>query len=133
MTTNTTPCQLQPGVYCEQATAGTQLSAIDRVMMIDPAVPAMLLVGAVIIVAGVRTLRSIGTAYTRSVADAAAAARADARTTETIACAGPAKRAADAAESLRTTVQAARSARAQVVMDDLMDRVRPAWADTRPL
>jgi hypothetical protein len=133
MTTNTTPCRLQPGVYCEQATAGTQLSAIDRVMMIDPALPAMLIFGAVIIVSGVRKLRSIGADYARSAEDAAAAAQADARTTEAIASAGPARRAADAAESLRTTVQAARSARAQVVLDDLMDRVRPAWADTRPL
>jgi hypothetical protein len=135
----TTPCQLQPGVYCEQPAAGTQLPALDRAMMIDPTLPALFLVGAFIIVAGVRKLSSIGADYTRSVTHASAAVQADARTTKAIASAGPAPRAADAAEvtsaaeSLRTTVQAARSARAQAVLDDLMDRVRPAWADTRPL
>jgi hypothetical protein len=105
-------------------------------MMIDPALPAMLIVGAVIIAAGVRLGRSIGADYTRSVTHAAAAAQAEARTTEAIASAGPAKRAADAAESLRTTVQAGRSARAQAVLDDLdsMAVVRERrWADTRPL
>ena len=135
----TTPCQLQPGVYCEQATPGTQLSAIDRAMMIDPMIPATAIAGSLIIAWALRKLIAMGSDFTRSVEDAAAAVQAEARTTEAIASAGPAPRAADAAEvtnaaeSLRTTVQAARSARAQAVLDDLMDRVRPAWADTRPL
>lgn len=143
MTTNTAHCQLQPGAYCEQPAAGPQLSAMDRAMMIDPMIPATAVAGVLIIAWALRKLIAMGSDFTRSVEDAAAAVQAEARTTDAIASAGPAPRAADAAdvadaaENLRTTVQAARSARAQAMLDDLDNldvvRTRRSWAETRPL